>query len=129
MHTALSHLRQARGNLYLAERMYPNAQPRALEQTNYAIEQVYAALGNDTAKARDQQEAAKDRAEAERNVGEQKKDGRDEMHAALKHLQSARTELQRIPADVYGERRSRTLTYVNQAISDVEAGLKEGPHR
>lgn len=131
MHDALRELKAARHDLNYANRVFKGDRAKALEQTGYAIEQVYAALTNDEGKARDQARAEQDKeqgaqATAQREKGAQAGSPAEGPHKvmrdALARLQQAQASLEAAPHD-YAGHRAKALAFVKQAISDVQAGL------
>ena len=97
-----------------------------MTQTDYAIEQVYASLGDDAAKYRDQKTAAREVEEGREKRADS--DDRDsierrhrQMHSALEQLRVAREPLARNDAD--DVHRRKALTFTDEAIKDIQLAL------
>jgi hypothetical protein len=130
MHDALRNLKAARHSLNYANRTFKGERGRALEQTGYAIEQVYAALGNDEAKARDQARAEQEKEQGAQTAAQRGKtpdtDDKEGPHKAMRdalsQLQQAQASLEAAPHD-YAGHRAKAVNFVKQAIRDIQAGL------
>lgn len=129
---ALQNLKEAREILATADGNWEGRRREALTQTNYAIEQVYASLGDDPAKYRDQNTAARELEEGR----EKRADANDQpsverrhrqMHSALDQLRAAREQLARNDADELHRRKA--LTFTDEAIKDIQLALAPAQRR
>lgn len=120
---ALRELQDAREILVLAEGSWDGRRQQTLTQVNYAIEQVYAAMGDDAGKARDQENYRRLRDRR----GDRDLDNRPRrnMNAAMDHLQAARDAVRNAGGDE--NRRQKTLEFIDQAIKDIR--LAQDPDR
>jgi hypothetical protein len=115
---ALKDLRQARRALLNTVADPKHSRGKAIEQTQYAIEQVFAALGDDAGKAADQERYTKQRDNAMKNPN-RAEDTDQNLRTALDHLRSAKKNL--TDAGSAGTSyQPKALEFVNQAIRDVQ---------
>jgi hypothetical protein len=127
---ALQNLKDAREILATADGNWEGRRREALTQTDYAIEQVYANLGDDPAKYRDQKTAARELEEGREKRADS--DDRDsverrhrQMHSAIDQLRAGREQLTKNDADDLHRRKA--LTFVDEAIKDIQLALTR-PH-
>lgn len=129
---ALQNLKDAREILATADGNWEGRRHEALTQTNYAIEQVYASLGDDPAKHRDQKTAARELEEGrEKRADPDDHDSVErrhrQMHSALDQLRTAREQLAK--SDIDDVHRRKALTFTDEAIKDIQLVLAPArPH-
>ncbi len=116
MTAARADLQQARAELLIAEHNKDGHRAKALQLTNAAIGEVNRGIAFDR-RHNHAQPAASNEISSSNTLPDQ-----PHMKAALDHLKSARSNLDRATADKGGHR-AKAIELVNKAIDEVNAGI------
>ena len=133
---AIQKLQQARYDLALAERRFGGERGDSLQQTQYAIEQLFAALNDDRWKEEDRKLWEKQSREVRERVESRQRretgdrgDAFTRANSGLENLREARRLVDRVEGAGFGGHKSKALVHIDEAIKAMEKGIEGARER
>ena len=132
---AIQKLQHARYDLAMADRKFATERGDSLQQTQYAIEQLFAAVNDERWQQEDrdlwqkQQKEADDAVRERRNVDRRSDAEFPRAESALKNLRDARRLVDKVEGAGYEGHKSKALVHIDEAIKAMEKGIDKARGR
>ena len=126
---AVEKLQHARFDLGMADRKFGGERADALQQTQFALEQLFAAIDDQKWQGQDRELWEKQRRETEQAAQKRDKDHKvgDQPYvraeSALTNLREARRLVDKVDGGGFGGHKSKALVHIDEAIKSMQKGI------
>ena len=131
---AVVRLQYARYDLGMADRKFGGERAAALQQTQFAMEQLFAAVDDKKWQGEDRDLWEKQRRETEQAVEKRERDDKDHnfgdqpyvrAESALKNLREARRLVDKVEGAGFSGHKSKALVHIDEAIKSMNRGIEK----